>query len=163
MTSIESLSDFQNSFWNFTRQASIICISLNTVVFQAPTKQLLELCTFNGFYSPKFQRPFSILPKKTWSGLSQHYPTILIPISALVSVSIALMKHHDQGWKEKGLFGLYTQTHVLLQAAKAETQSKQEPERRSQCKDNDLKSLHIGLFLVACSVCFLIEHRITSP
>jgi hypothetical protein len=68
---------------------------LNSLNFQIPTKMLIRLRTLSGFSSPKFQ-PFHNLRKSTWLGLSQQYLTILKPMSVLVKVTIAVMKHHDQ-------------------------------------------------------------------
>lgn len=55
-------------------------------------------------------------------------PFTCIP-DVLVTVSIALMTHHNQkaGWGGKGVFGLCFQITVHLKEVRTRTQNKQEP------------------------------------
>lgn len=74
--------------------------TLFSILISKLPQQLINFWTLNSFSSPKLQS-FSIILRKTWSGLSQQNPVNLIPISVLIRVSIATQK-------EKGSFHLTT-------------------------------------------------------
>jgi hypothetical protein len=62
------------------KERAICCIR----IFQASTEEPTKLKALNGFFSPKFQNPSTVLLKTTWSYLPQQYPMNLVPTSDLV-------------------------------------------------------------------------------
>ena len=70
------------------------------------------------------------------------------------------MKHHDKS--NLGRKGLHILSHSLLGEAQVRTQIEQEPAGRSWCRGHG-RVLLTGLIPMACSACFLIEPRTTSP
>ena len=82
----------------------MVCIFVNILISQAPTEQLAELPTLNGFPSPEFQSPSTILPK----ALPQRHPAILVPAFVLVRVS-TICSDEKQIKPENGLTGFVCQ------------------------------------------------------
>lgn len=93
------------SLWNSTRQASIICIALQTIA-QVSTKQAIK------FWLMAFQH-FHNLPKQHGNVCHYNsYNSFVVPICVLVCCLLLVIKHWSkvtQG-KKKVLFGL----HVLI-------------------------------------------------
>jgi hypothetical protein len=100
--------------------------------------------------SPKVLKSFHNPPKTTCSYLSQQYPTILIPISGLVKVTIAMMEYHDLSNLKRKEFIIPTLPYHPSPSKEVSTmtQTGQEPQDRSCCR---MEEYAYNLLFLACS------------
>ena len=88
----------------------------------------------------------------------------LAKVRLRISIASAVVKQPDlSSMGRRGLIQLPPPQHCSsLEGVRAGTQAGQEPAGRSWCRGHDWVQL-TGLLLMACSACFLIESRTTSP
>ena len=84
--------------------------------------------------------------------------------AALVRITIAVMKHHNQRQLgEERVYLAYTSISLfILKEVRTGTHTGQEPGDRNQCRNHG-QVLLTGFLFMACSACFLVAPRITSP
>ena len=114
----------------------------------------------NGYSSPKFQSPSTVLPK-TWSGCHRNaslcwYQFVLV--KSFYSYTNIMTKKQIG---EKRVYSAYTSTLLFITKGSQDWNSNRSGSR-SWCRDHGGMFL-TGLLPLACSTCSLIELKTTSP